>query len=1061
MAGADSRWFLCPSPDHLVRALADVAACVALRAAENPHPLLGLLLPADTAQVLDVGCGGAQPLRGLAAGPITAVDLYAPALAALPEAMEKINVDARQLPAVLGARVFDAALALNFLEYLPRAAAEVLLADLEARTRKALVCFVPVESAELEHEADYQDFRQRQLAALPPEQRELQQHCSEWTAADFLARGYDVLEVNSNHGPGFNAFYAFRLGADHRAAVRAALQERWGSRPWTSAGAAGAFTEARRTREMPFDQYQRYHPIQEAVEALRPSGTTRWRILDVGGWPGTLREFLPADRITVVDQEMKTGVDLAADGRCLPFPDGRFDAVVSSDTLEHIPAADRNAFLGELLRVSAGPVLIGAPFADPAVRQAEDLLDRLIIASHGQRYPFLEEHRRHGLPELAATQGFLADRGRAVLILPNGYLSRWLGALSVFFLFQWRWQDEPLSRALNAWYNEHFYEADNVEPAYRHLLVAVRGTLPDGLRALVRPVPPATPPEVWVQGAGLLKALLERRAALAEVHQAEAEVRLAENQARLAEVEKECQRNAARVQALEANLAAWRASLWGRLTTVTDRCFEIARLPVRAGRYALDRELRRKALDHLARRWHRRRYNRPLVWPNLEWLLARLELDVPAEAVAKLLGHWLGRQEEARYASMLSALRAAATDQPGTVRRALELYPADSPPLPRLRILLVCGEFPNPVHGGGGRVADFIKILGERHEVLVATWYDRRRDHDAFVELAPYCHVLHGLTFEDLEGGCIGKLLQLLGGQPADIVHYEWPRALLSHDRRLGRHHIYTHMEAVSCSLWIDLRRMEPLTPDWLRRFAQLLAMLDVETQAAQRADLQVVTTDKDGQFLARFCPQTPYYVVNTGVLLETFVLPERPPAPATLAFIANFTHYPNQDAAHFFMRAVWPKLVAAVPGARVLLVGAAPPPDIRQYHNGRNVVVTGRVPDVRPYIQQATVCIAPLVSGAGIRAKVLQYSALHRPSVVTSIAAEGLEFVPGQDLYLADDPHQFAARVAELLVDADRARALADRARAKTYALFDNRRIAEQGLGNLYRLLRAEKEPV
>ena len=484
-------------------------------------------------------------------------------------------------------------------------------------------------------------------------------------------------------------------------------------------------------------------------------------------------------------------------------------------------------------------------------------------------------------------------------------------------------------------------------------------------------------------------------------------------------------------------------------------------LPFRLVQYALHPGLRAKALNALARRWAEwRQRNRTVVLPDLDWVLQKLELDVAADQVAARIGPYLTRADEAVYGGMIGALRAAATGSAATVLRAGELDPSAAVSPARRRILFVCGEFPNPVHGGGGRVADFIKALGADHDVYVGAWYDRLRDSAALAELEPHCRGLLRLSFEDLEAGCADELLGLLDGRPADVVHYEWPRALNSFDRRLGRHHVYTHMEAVSCSLWIDLRRLPPLSPDWLRRLAQLLIMLKTEILDVKKADAQIVVTAKDGEFLSRFAAGQTFYVVNHGINRTEFDLPDQPAEPRSLVFTGNFIHYPNVDAVHWFMRDVRPRILASVPDLRVWLVGAHPPAELQRYHDGAGVVVTGRVPDVRPYVQKAAVCIAPLVSGAGLRTKVVQYAALRRPCVATSIAVEDLGFADGRDVFVADAPETFADRVVELLLDPARAAALVACARQRALEVYDNHRIARRDLGNLYRRLDAGKEP-
>lgn len=524
----------------------------------------------------------------------------------------------------------------------------------------------------------------------------------------------------------------------------------------------------------------------------------------------------------------------------------------------------------------------------------------------------------------------------------------------------------------------------------------------------------------------------------------------------LAKCEDDLARVTVRAMALEQSLAMWRGSLFGRMARAAHYGLEVARLPVRAGRYLANPVLRERAVNNIGRRWTLLRRGRRIEdLPGLEWLLHKLEIDVPVKDVTAWLGAYLTPADEARYRATVGPLRAAGScAESSRVRRTMDLLPPAETLPRRRRILFVCGEFPNPVHGGGGRVADFVKALSVHNDVFVAAWYDQRRDHDAFVDLKPYCRGLLGLKFEDLEGGCHGKLMDLLGDQPADVVHYEWPRSLISLDRRLGRHHIYTHMESVSCSLWMDLHRLDPLSRDWPKRLAQLLTMLGVEALDAGRADAQIVVTAKDGEFLSRFVTGQTYYVVNHGINRDEFDVPEAVSQPNTLVFTGNFMHYPNVDAVQHFMDKIRPAILSSVPDLRVWLVGANPPREVRRYHDGHHVMVTGRVPDVRPYIQRATVCIAPLISGAGLRTKVVQYAALRRPCVATPIAAEDLGFENGREVWVAADAAVFAARVTELLLDPARAVQMAERARTKAMACYDNRLIAERGLGNLYRVL-------
>jgi glycosyltransferase involved in cell wall biosynthesis len=116
------------------------------------------------------------------------------------------------------------------------------------------------------------------------------------------------------------------------------------------------------------------------------------------------------------------------------------------------------------------------------------------------------------------------------------------------------------------------------------------------------------------------------------------------------------------------------------------------------------------------------------------------------------------------------------------------------------------------------------------------------------------------------------------------------------------------------------------------------------------------------------------------------------------------------------------------VPHARLLVVGADPPLSLRQAASER-VVVTGYVPDVRPYLQRAAVYVVPLRIGGGTRVKALQAMAMQLPIVSTALGCEGLDLQPGRHALIADDAAAFADAVVRVLEDAALGAALAQEA--------------------------------
>src|SRR5947209_7571981 len=108
-------------------------------------------------------------------------------------------------------------------------------------------------------------------------------------------------------------------------------------------------------RALPFDQYGRHRDARDVAELIRAlEGPARLAVLDVGGYPGHTTRFLPADWVVVVDSTaadgaaVQTATYLRGSGLALPFERDSFDLVLSLDSLEHVPGADRPRYLAEL-----------------------------------------------------------------------------------------------------------------------------------------------------------------------------------------------------------------------------------------------------------------------------------------------------------------------------------------------------------------------------------------------------------------------------------------------------------------------------------------------------------------------------------------------------------------------------------------------------------------------------------------------------------------------------------------------------------------------------------------
>jgi len=223
-----------------------------------------------------------------------------------------------------------------------------------------------------------------------------------------------------------------------------------------------------------FDRYGRYGAIVRAVRANRGRGPLR--VLDVGDTAGHLEGFDPELQVVGIDlniaaERLGDPVIARADGTHLPFADGAFDAVVSSDVLEHVPPSSRPAFLAELRRVSSGLVVVAAPFDTPGVAGVEELVRRYALLSTGIKQAQLDEHQDNGLPDLDATVAALSVDAQ-VAVQGDGHLWDWLVVMVLRFQLEARPALDPLAAGYDLLYNLSLADRSLLPPFYRHLVIA-------------------------------------------------------------------------------------------------------------------------------------------------------------------------------------------------------------------------------------------------------------------------------------------------------------------------------------------------------------------------------------------------------------------------------------------------------------------------------------------------------------------------------------------------------------------------------------------------------------
>jgi glycosyltransferase involved in cell wall biosynthesis len=178
-----------------------------------------------------------------------------------------------------------------------------------------------------------------------------------------------------------------------------------------------------------------------------------------------------------------------------------------------------------------------------------------------------------------------------------------------------------------------------------------------------------------------------------------------------------------------------------------------------------------------------------------------------------------------------------------------------------------------------------------------------------------------------------------------------------------------------------------------------------------------VATSAVDEAVIRRTCPSVPTAVVPNAVDTDHFTPGAVPVDPDSVVFVGRMDFRPNVDAVTWFALHVLPRVRRVRPSTVLTVVGDGAPSSVRRLA-GPDVVLTGRVEDVRTFVDRAAVVVAPLRAGSGTRLKVLEALSMAKPVVSTTVGVEGLDVAGGEHLLLADDPDEMADDVLRLMAD-------------------------------------------
>jgi sugar transferase (PEP-CTERM/EpsH1 system associated) len=355
--------------------------------------------------------------------------------------------------------------------------------------------------------------------------------------------------------------------------------------------------------------------------------------------------------------------------------------------------------------------------------------------------------------------------------------------------------------------------------------------------------------------------------------------------------------------------------------------------------------------------------------------------------------------------------------------------------MPDLLFLSQRLPFP-PAKGEKIRAYHELTHFARHYDIHLGCLADDPADLDHAAALKPFCRDIHVAPLKPRRAK-IACLTGLLTHEGLSVTYFRdrglaaWVRRVIDTVRPavtfvyssnmapyvldLPRHgRLIADLVDVDSAKWLAMAEAEtgPMRLVYRREWGRIAAL---EARIAREADLSVLVSDAEAALLARRVPGgwDRIRAVSNGVDHRYFdpagfaeaSLDDAP----EFVFTGTMDYRPNADAVAWFATAILPRIRATVLDARFTIVGANPSRQTQALGDLEGVTVTGRVPDVRPFLARATAAVAPMRIARGIQNKVLEAMAMARPVVLTPDALEGINATPGQEVILAETTQSFA----------------------------------------------------
>jgi glycosyltransferase involved in cell wall biosynthesis len=266
----------------------------------------------------------------------------------------------------------------------------------------------------------------------------------------------------------------------------------------------------------------------------------------------------------------------------------------------------------------------------------------------------------------------------------------------------------------------------------------------------------------------------------------------------------------------------------------------------------------------------------------------------------------------------------------------------------------------------------------------------------------------------------------------------------------LGDLPVFFDMDDIEHVAWTRRLLRDPAWP-WERLLLlQTPRLILAEVKAMRLAQRTFVCSEPDRRYLARLVGGGRVQTVPNSVSFPA--LPAADETEPLVLFVGSMASRPNAQAVDSLIHSIWPRVRAAMPDARLAIIGQGAELTASYPPRDPSVSFLGFVDDLAAWYRRARVVCCPIYHGSGTRVKIIE-AAAHRKAVVsTPMGAEGLSFVDGEEIVLRKAPTDLASACVELLRDPSAASRLGAQARQRALQLYDRGVVVRQ-LAEIFRI--------